>query len=54
MPRDLWRELLSRVLPWFDQDAWNRERAATRRVIARADEEMRNAYRSYGTRMARR
>lgn len=56
---DRWAAFLARILPWFDQARWNRERAATRRVIDRANEEMRtpsseqmrNAYRQYGGRL---
>ena len=52
MRPDPFRALLSRVLPWFNQAHWDRERAATRRVIARANAELvRSAYRDYGTRL---
>lgn len=51
--RDPWRSFLARVLPWFDQDDYDRERRMTQRVLAQADrvlsgrDRIREAYKAY-------
>lgn len=52
------RRFLSRVLPWFDQAAWDRERRATRKALEAADrvrfEDIRTGYGQYSERLGRR
>lgn len=56
---DWFARFLARVLPWFDQAAYDRERARTRRVLHQADrvldgsERIRLAYQHYADGMKR-